>query len=52
MVYEVLINKKYNYVKLFNIKRSMKTSQNTISKLGTTFINKYLLKKPQGGSHT
>ncbi len=49
MAYEVIINKKYNHVKLYNIKKSVKGEQNEISKIVTSLVNKYLLKKPSTG---
>ncbi len=49
MAYEVVINKKFNYVRLYNIKKSIKGEQNKVSKLATSLIDKYVLgKKPQG----
>lgn len=49
MAYEVIINKKYNHVKLYNIKKSVKGEQNEISRIVTSLVNKYILKKPGTG---
>ncbi|MDE1767991.1 MAG: hypothetical protein KGH64_01250 [Candidatus Micrarchaeota archaeon] len=43
--YEVTINKKFHYIRLYNIKRSIKGGQNQISKLLTALADKYILKK-------
>lgn len=48
MAYDVTINKKYNYVKLYNIKKSVKGDQNKISKIVSSLVDKYVLnKKPK-----
>ena len=50
MPYEVIINKKYTYVKLYNVVKSVKGEQNKLSKIMTDLVNKYVLKKPEAKS--
>ncbi len=49
MPYEVVINKKFSHVKLYNIKKSVKGEQNEISKIVTALVDKYILKKKPNG---
>ena len=49
MPYEVTINKKFTYVKLYKIVKSVKGEQNKISKMLTNLTAKYLLKKKPSG---
>jgi hypothetical protein len=47
--YEVIINKKFNHIKLYNIKRSIKGDQNKVSKFVSSLVDKYILKKKATG---
>jgi hypothetical protein len=47
-VYEVQIIKKFNNIKLYRIKKSVKGEQNQISKIVSSLVDKYVLKKKPG----
>lgn len=49
MPYEITINKKFNNVRLYNIKKSVKGGQNEISKIVSSLVDKYILKKKAEG---
>ena len=45
MPYEVIINKKFSHVRLYNILKSVKGEQNKISKIVSSLVNKYIFKR-------
>ncbi len=51
MAYEVVINKKYSYLKLYTIKKSIKGEQDKLSKMLTSLVEKYILKKNTKGEN-
>ena len=44
MAYEITVNKKFTYVKLYNILKSVKGGQNQISRKFSSLVDKYLFK--------
>ncbi len=48
MPYEIIINKKFSHIKLYNILKSVKGGPNQISKLVSSLVDKYILKKAKG----
>lgn len=44
MPYEIIINKKFSHVKLYNILKSVKGEQNQFSKIVSSLVDKYIVK--------
>lgn len=52
-VYEVMINKKFNHIKLYKVIKSVKGhDQNKISKIVSSLVDRYVLKKKPTGEAT
>lgn len=43
--YEVVINKKFTHLKLYNVKKSIRGGQDKFSKMLTDLVTKYIVKK-------
>jgi hypothetical protein len=50
MAYSAIINKKYGYVRIYAVKKSLKGNTNAVSKYVESLLQKYVLKgkKPSG----
>ncbi len=50
MAYDVIVNKKFNNVRLYMVKKSVKgKGQNKMSKMLSTLVAKYVLKRNVAG---
>lgn len=48
MRYNAIVKKQFRYMKVYDIKRSVKGDQNAVSRYVSSLIDKYLLKKKPG----
>ena len=45
MRYNAVVKRQFRYIKVYNIKKSVKESQNAVSKYVSSLIEKYITKK-------
>ncbi len=48
MKYAVAVNRKYQYVKVYNIVKKMNESNNPLSRAASNLVERFLLKKKGG----
>lgn len=44
MEYKIAVNKKFKYVKIYNIKKKVNENTNAVSQFMQRFVDKYILK--------
>ena len=49
MIYEVAVNKKYQYVKVYRIVKRINENTNPVSRAAARFVDKFILKKKGTG---
>ncbi len=49
MRYSAIVRKQFRYIKVYNIRKSIKSEQNALSKYVSSLIDRYIIKRKSTG---